>query len=368
MEKIDCVVIGAGVVGLSIARALARAGREIVVLESEDRIGSGVSSRNSEVIHAGMYYETGSLKARLCVAGNALKQTFAAAHNVPYRMTGKLIVAVDSEEEKNLAALYQCGRDNNVPGLALISGAEAMRMEPELHCTMALYSRNTGIVDAHALMLALQGDAEARGAAIALKSPVEGGHASAAGIVVKVGGSEPTEIIVNTLIIAAGLHACALGTAFGLPRVPTPYLCKGSYFMLSGAPPFRKLIYPLPNNASLGLHYTLDLVGRPRFGPDVEWIEHENYDVDPARGENFRSAIQRYWPGIQGRMLEPAYSGIRPKIHGPGTSRADFHIAGLTEHGVPGIIALYGIESPGLTSSLAIGEYIRDRVTAADAA
>jgi len=360
MERIDCAVIGAGVVGLAIARALASAGREVVVLESRDTIGSGISSRNSEVIHAGIYYAGGSLKAQLCVAGNALLQSFAARHNVPFRMVGKLIVAVDAGEEKKLAALFQLGRENKVPGLELISGADAMRMEPDLRCSMALFSPNTGIVDAHALMLALQGEAEAQRAVIALKSPVEGGYAGSDGVVVRVGGAEPIEIVAKTLVIAAGLDACKLGCAFGLAAVPTPYLCKGNYFMLAGKPPFQRLIYPLPEAASLGMHYTLDLGGHARFGPDVEWIEIENYDVDPQRAEIFQSAIRRYWPGISGRMLEPAYAGIRPKIHPPGSPRPDFRIAGPEQHGVPGIIALYGIESPGLTASLALAETVKD--------
>lgn len=364
MERIDCAVIGAGVVGLAIARALAAAGREIVVLESQDAIGSGISSRNSEVIHAGMYYASGSLKARFCVAGNAMLQSFAAGHNLPFRMVGKLIVAVDADEDRKLAALFQLGRKNKVPGLELISGADAMRMEPELRCSTALFSPNTGIVDAHALMLALQGEAEAHGAVIALKSPVEGGYAARNGVVVKVGGAEPTAIVAETLVIAAGLDACRLGRAFGLAAVPTPYLCKGNYFMLAGMAPFRRLIYPPPESASLGVHYTLDLGGRVRFGPDVEWIETENYDVDPRRAALFQSAIHRYWPEIAGRVLEPGYAGIRPKIHPPGSPRPDFGIAGPRQHGVPGIIALYGIESPGLTSSLALAEYVRDMAAA----
>jgi L-2-hydroxyglutarate oxidase LhgO len=227
---------------------------------------------------------------------------------------------------------------------------------------MALHSPNSGIIDVHALMLALQGDAEQHGAVVALKTPVERGRPDDAGVLMKIGGLEPTEIIAKTVVISAGLDACALGRAFGLPDVPTPYLSKGSYFALTGKAPFQRLIYPLPEDASLGLHYTCDLAGQGRFGPDAEWIDAENYDVDPSRAPMFYSAIRRYWPGVEGRTLEPAYAGIRPKIHGPGAPRPDFAIVGQRQHGVPGIIALYGIESPGLTSSLAIADYVRDMV------
>ncbi len=359
-ERIDCAVIGAGVVGLAIARALALANREVVVLEAREAIGTGISSRNSEVIHAGMHFATGSLKARFCVAGNALLRDFAATRHVPFRMTGKLIVATDAEEEKQLVALYQQGLANGVQGLELVSGAEAARLEPALSCRMAMVSPNTGIVDAHALMLAIRGEAEAHGAMIALGSPVEGGVSEADGVRIRVGGTEPSELIANRVIISTGLDACRMGLAFGLANAPTPYLCKGNYFTLAGAPPFKRLIYPLPERASLGIHYTCDMSGQGRFGPDAEWIESENYDVDPKRAASFYSAIRHYWPGVEDRTLEPAYAGIRPKIHGPGTPRPDFVIAGPEQHGTAGIIALYGIESPGLTSSLAIADYVRD--------
>jgi L-2-hydroxyglutarate oxidase LhgO len=360
MERIECAVIGAGVVGLAIARALALSGREVLVLEAREAIGTGISSRNSEVIHAGMHFATGSLKARFCVSGNAMLRRFATSHNVPFRMVGKLIVAVDADEERALTKLFRLGCANHVAGLQLVSRAEAMQMEPQLHCTRALFSPNSGIVDAHALMLALQGEAEAHGASVALNTPVEGGRAGEGGIVVKIGGRDAMEILAQTVIIAAGLDACRLGRAFGLPSVPTPYLCKGNYFALTGTTPFQRLIYPIPESASLGIHYTCDLSGRGRFGPDAEWIETENYDVDPRRAEQFYRAIRRYWPEVTTRTLEPAYAGIRPKIHAQGTPRPDFVIAGPREHGAPGIVALYGIESPGLTSSLAIADYVRD--------
>jgi L-2-hydroxyglutarate oxidase LhgO len=359
MEHVDCVVIGAGVVGLAVARAFALAGRQVIVLEAREAIGTGISSRNSEVIHAGVYDPIQSLKARFCVAGNAMLRTFAKARGVPFRMVGKLIVAIDDNEERELAELYRRGCANNVSGLELISGAEALRMEPELRCTMALFSPNSGILDVHAFMLALQGEAEAHGAVVALKAPVEGGRADDDGVLVRVGGAEPAQIRAKTLVIAAGLDACRLGRAFGLAAVPTPYLCKGSYFGFPGKPPFQHLIYPLPGSASLGLHYSFDLAGQGRFGPDVEWIETENYDVDPARAALFYPAIGRYWPGVAGRVLEPAFAGIRPKIHAPSEPRADFVLTGPAHHGVPGIIALYGIESPGVTAALALAEHVK---------
>jgi L-2-hydroxyglutarate oxidase LhgO len=360
MERVDCVVIGAGVVGLAVARAFALAGRGVVVLEAREAIGTGISSRNSEVIHAGIYDPTRSLKARLCVAGNAMLRTFAASHNVPFRMVGKLIVAVDAGEEQELADLYRRGCANSVSGLELISGAEAMRMDPELHCRRALFSPNSGILDVHAFMLALQGEAEAHGAVVALKAPVEAGRADDEGVLVRVGGAEPAQIHAKTLVIAAGLDACRLGRAFGLAAVPTPHLCRGSYFGLAGKPPFQRLIYPLPGSASVGLHYSCDLAGQGRFGPDVEWVETEDYDVDPTRAVLFYRATSRYWPGVIGRVLEPAFAGIRPKIHAPGELRPDFMVAGPPHHGIPGVIALFGIESPGLTASLALAEHVKN--------
>lgn len=359
-ERLDCVVIGAGIVGLAAARALALSGREVVVLEAGDAIGGGVSSRNSEVIHAGMYYPADSLKARLCVAGNRMLRDFATVHGVPFQMVGKLIVATDATEEAQLAAILEKGRINGVEGLRAISGAEARDLEPALNCTAALLSPATGIVDTHALMLALQGEAEEHGAVVAFRSPVTGGRATEDGVELEVGGDDPTRLVARTVIVAAGLSCCPVARALGLPNVPREYLCKGNYFTLGGRMPFSHLVYPVPVAAGLGVHYTLDLAGRGRFGPDVEWVETEDYRVDPARADCFYGAIRRYWPGLPDGALEPAYAGIRPKIQGPDDPARDFVVAGPRDHGVPGIVALYGIESPGLTASLALADLIRE--------
>lgn len=359
-EQLDCVVIGAGVVGLAAARALALAGREVVVLEAGDAIGGGISSRNSEVIHAGMYYPAGSLKARLCVAGNRLLRDFAALHGVPFKMVGKLIVATDEAEAAQLNAILEKGRVNKVEGLRAISGAEARAMEPALNCTAALFSPATGIIDTHALMLALLGEAEEHGTVIAFRSPVTGGRPVEDGMELEVGGAEPSRLRARTVVLAAGLSSCPLARSLGLPGVPQDYLCKGNYFTLTGRMPFQHLVYPVPVAAGLGVHYTLDLAGRGRFGPDVEWIEHEDYVVDPARCQSFYGAIRRYWPDLADNALEPAYAGIRPKIQGPSDPARDFLVQGPRDHGVSGVVALYGIESPGLTSSLALGELVRE--------
>ncbi len=359
-ERIDCAVIGAGVVGLAAARALALAGREVVVLEAEGAIGTGISSRNSEVIHAGMYYPQDSLKARLCVAGNRMLRAFAAAHGVPFRMVGKLIVATDAAEEPALAAILAKARVNGVTGLTAISAAQAMELEPALSCTAALWSPDTGIIDTHALMLALQGDAEAHGAAVALHAPVMGGQATTDGVRLEIGGAEPMELEARIVVIAAGLGAPAVGRALNLPMVPTGHLCKGSYFSLTGRMPFQHLVYPVPVAAGLGVHYTLDLGGRGRFGPDVEWVAAEDYRVDPRRGDGYYAAIRRYWPALEHGRLDPAYAGIRPKIQGSDESARDFLIQGPGDLGKAGVIALYGIESPGLTACLALGDWVRE--------
>ncbi len=358
-ERVECVVIGAGVVGLAVARHLAGSGREVVVLEAAGAIGTGISSRNSEVIHAGMYYPEGSLKARLCVAGNRMLRDFAADRGVPFRMVGKLIVATSAEEEAQLAAILARGRANGVEDLAAIPAAEARAMEPHLSCTAALWSPSTGIIDSHALMLALQGEAEAAGASIAFRSPVTGGRsAEGGGTLVAVGGAEPMTLLAGRVVVAAGLAAPAVGAALGLVNVPKGYLCKGNYFGMTGRCPFSRLVYPVPVAAGLGVHFTLDLGGQGRFGPDVEWTPHEDYTVDPRRGESFYAAIRRYWPGLADGALEPAYAGIRPKIQAPGEPARDFAIHGPAETGAAGVAALYGIESPGLTSCLAIARHV----------
>ena len=354
VERIDCAVVGAGVVGLAVARALALAGREVVVLDAADAIGTGVSSRNSEVVHAGIYYARDSLKARLCVAGNRSLRAYAAAHGVPLEMVGKLIVATDADEERALAGILAQAQANGVEGIRAVSAAEAKAMEPALSCTAALLSPATGIVDSHALMLSLLGEAEDHGAALALKSPVLGGSGTA----LRVGGAEPMRLQARTVVVAAGLRAPEVARSLGLPGVPQGHLCKGSYFGLTGKMPFSRLVYPVPVSAGLGVHYTLDLGGRGRFGPDVEWVESEDYRVDPARGEVFYDAIRRYWPGLPDGALEPAYAGIRPKIQAPGEPARDF----MVEQPLPGVVALYGIESPGLTSCLALADLVKEMV------
>ncbi|KIL97203.1 Aminobutyraldehyde dehydrogenase [Paramagnetospirillum magnetotacticum MS-1] len=357
-ERVDCVVIGAGVVGLAVARALGLAGREVIVLEAEGAIGSGVSSRNSEVIHAGMYYPAGSLRARLCASGNRMLRDYAASRGVSHQMTGKLIVATDAAEAAQLDSILEKGRVNGVEGLVRITAAQAREMEPDLHCVAALLSPATGIIDTHGLMLSLLGEVEAAGGALALKSPVIGGKVTEEGMRLDVGGPEPMALLARNVVLAAGLSSPRLGAALGLAHVPPAYLCKGNYFTLSGRTPFKRLVYPVPVAAGLGVHFTLDLGGRGRFGPDVEWVNAEDYRVDPRRGDSFYAAIRRYWPGLAEGALEPAYAGIRPKITAEGEAAADFLIHGPAQTGVPGVAALYGIESPGLTSCLAIARYV----------
>lgn len=357
-ERVDCVVIGAGVVGLAVARALAQTGREVIILEAEGAIGTGISSRNSEVIHAGMYYPAGSLRARLCVAGNRMLRDYASTRGVPHRMTGKLIVATNEAEAAQLDTILARGKANGVEGLAPVSAAHAKEMEPDLNCVAALWSPSTGIVDTHGLMLSLLGEAEERGAALAVKSPVTGGRPTDGGMLLSVGGVEPTTLLARRVVLAAGLAAPRLGGVLGLANVPPAYLCKGNYFTLTGRTPFSRLVYPVPVAAGLGVHFTLDMGGRGRFGPDVEWLEAEDYRVDPRRGDSFYAAIRRYWPGLPDGALEPAYAGIRPKISAEGAPAADFMIHGPAETGLPGVAALYGIESPGLTSSLAIAKLV----------
>ena len=357
-EQVDCVVIGAGVLGLAIARHLALAGREVIVLEAEAAIGTGISSRNSEVLHAGMYYPQDSLKARFCVAGNAMLQDYAATRGVTLTMVGKLIVATDATEAAALDGILAKGRANGVGGLTAISGAEARQMEPELACVKALYSPSTGIIDTHGLMLSLLGEAESRGASLALKSPVLGGRVTEGGTLIQVGGADPMTLLAKSVVVCGGLSAPRISASLGLAGVPPAYLCKGNYFGLTGHTPFRHLVYPVPVAAGLGVHFTLDLGGRGRFGPDVEWVEREDYRVDPRRGDSFYAAIRRYWPGLADGALEPAYAGIRPKIQAPDQPARDFVIQGPAETGAPGVIALYGMESPGLTSCLAIARHV----------
>ena len=368
LERIDALVIGAGAVGLAVGRALARSGLETIVAEAADGIGQGVSSRNSEVIHAGLYYAPGSLKARLCVRGKALLYALCASHGVPHKACGKLVVATAPEQQASLDHLAQRAAANGVPA-ELWTAAQAQALEPELDCSSALWSPSTGIVDSHALMLALQGDLEAAGGALALRSPVQAVRFDAGQpAVVRIGGDgdERYELEARCVINAAGLHAVALARCFaGLDaaHIPPAHFAKGSYFTLPGRAPFSHLIYPAPVDAWLGVHVTLDLAGQVKFGPDLEWLdvagpEDIDYRVDPARALPFEAAIRRYWPGLPPGALQPDYSGVRPKIHGPGTSAPDFRIDGPRVHGIAGLVNLFGIESPGLTSALAIGEEV----------
>jgi L-2-hydroxyglutarate oxidase LhgO len=362
MEQTDCVVIGAGVVGLAIARELAARGRDTLVLEAADAIGTGTSSRNSEVIHAGLYYPRGSLKATSCVHGRDLLYQFCETHHVPHRRIGKLLVATSAAQVKQLKAIAARAEESGVLDLLPLSRAEAQALETELECVEALFSPSTGIVDSHQLMLALLGDAERDGAVCVLKSPVESIDVlRGTRFVVRTGGDAPTEIEAACVINSAGLGAQALARrTHGLdPRwVPPLYLARGSYFSLAGHSPFSHLIYPMPDRAGLGVHLTLDLAGEARFGPDVEWVDTLRYDVDPARVDAFYASIRAFWPALPDGALQPAYTGIRPKIAGPGEPDADFVVQGAAQHGVRGLVNLFGIESPGLTASLAIAQRV----------
>ncbi|HTS92781.1 MAG TPA: NAD(P)/FAD-dependent oxidoreductase [Stellaceae bacterium] len=358
---VDCVVIGAGVVGLAVARALARAGREVLVLEKERWIGSDTSSRNSEVIHAGLYYPKDSLKALLCVEGRHALYDYCAEHGVPHKRIGKLLVACRDEEVKSLESVWVRAGANGVADLRWLSADEARALEPNLSCVKAFLSPSTGIVDSHALMLAYQGDAEAAGAVLALRAPVLSGRVESRGFLLEVGGEEPMRIRTELVVNSAGLYAPTLARKIaGIPEaaIPTAYYCRGVYFSLSGRAPFKRLIYPAPEAAGLGVHLTLDMGGQARFGPDTEWIDGIDYTVDPRRGDKFYAAIRTYWPSLPDGALQPGYAGVRPKISAPNEPAADFRIDGPERHGVPGLINLFGIESPGLTASLAIAERV----------
>ena len=366
MDRIGALVVGAGVVGLAVARALARAGHEVVVVERAEGIGTGTSSRNSEVVHAGLYYPPGSLKARLCVEGREALYAYCAAHGVAHRRCGKLVVAVDDDEVPGLHRLHAQAQANGVADAVLIDAAAARAMEPAVHCVAALHSPATGIIDSHALMLALQGEAEDAGALFAFHSPFEGATVTAEGFEVRIGGTEPMTLATRVLINAAGLHASTVANridGLAAAHVPRAHWCRGHYFALAGRAPFARLVYPMHNRAGLGTHFTLDLGGQGRFGPDVDWLPDpgpetaEDYTVDAARATAFARDIRRYWPALPEGALQPAYTGIRPKIVGPGQPAADFRIDGPAVHGVPGLVNLFGIESPGLTASLALAEH-----------
>ncbi len=359
-EHVECVVIGAGVVGLAIARALAQQGREVLVLEAQAAIGTATSSRSSEVIHAGIYYPTGSLKARLCVEGRQRLYRYCEQRQIAHRRIGKLIVATSALEVAVLERYRRQAIANGVPDLEPLGAAQVRSLEPQVACVAGLLSPSTGIVDSHGLMLALQADLEARGGTVVLGAPVHGGALARGAIRVEIGGAPPTSLTTDWLVNAAGLGAQQVSHALaGLApeTVPRRYLAKAHYFALSGRSPFRRLVYPVANSAGLGTHVTLDLAGNARFGPDASWVEDIDYGFDEARRAQFAQAIRLYYPELDESRLQPAYTGIRPKISGPGAPAADFCIRGPKHHDGCPYVALYGIESPGLTAALAIAEY-----------
>ena len=364
MDTVDGVVIGAGVVGLAVARALIQASpeasREWLVLESADAIGTGTSSRNSEVVHAGIYYPQGSLKAQLCVQGRDMLYAYAAERGVSYQRCGKLIVATNADQLPELEAILHKARVNGVNDLVMLNAEEARAMEPALSCVAALHSPSTGIVDSHGLMLSLQGDFENVGGIVALNSAVDSAVCGHEGIVLRM--ADGSELLAKTVVNAAGLTAPWLAKKFeGLSgtHVPTAYFAKGNYFTLSGKSPFSRLIYPVPEAAGLGVHLTIDLGGQAKFGPDVQWVKSpEDLVVSAQHEQAFYDEVRKYWPALSEGALQAGYAGIRPKISGPNDAAADFCIQGPSVHGVKGLVNLFGIESPGLTSSLAIGEAV----------
>lgn len=365
MDQVDSIVIGAGAVGLAVGRALAQAGREVIVLEAQTAIGQGVSSRNSEVIHAGLYYPQGSLKARLCVRGKELLYALCASHGVAHSNCGKLVVANGAVEMAALVDIQRRARLNGVE-TQLLDEAQAKALEPALRCTGALLSPTTGIVDSHGLMLALQGDLERAGGMVALGSRVDSAVLGQGGGPHVLRMADGSEIAARVVVNSASLHAPSLARRFlGLDHqfIPREYFAKGCYFALAGRSPFSRLVYPAPSDAWLGVHLTLDMGGQAKFGPDFAWLEvgspeEIDYAVDPGRADRFYEDVRRYWPGLPDGALHPSYSGVRPKIYGPGEKAPDFRIDGPQLHGVPGLVNLFGIESPGLTSSLAIGEEV----------
>jgi len=361
MDRVDCVVVGAGVIGLAVARRLAQAGREVVVLEAAEGIGTVTSSRNSEVIHAGIYYKARSLMARTCVAGKKMLYRYCADHGVPHKNCGKLIVATTPKEAEKLQSIRAHAEANGVLDMQMLSGEAARALEPALNCDAALLSPSTGIIDSHAFMLALRGDAEAAGAALAFHTPLLHARAVAGKIELDAGGDAPMTLECRLLVNSAGLNAPAVARGIdGMPlaSIPRAYLAKGNYFSCSRKAPFSHLIYPVPEPGGLGVHLTLDMAGQARFGPDVEWVDTIDYAVDPARAARFYPAIRKYWPALPDGALMPSYSGMRPKIVPPAVASQDFVIQGPKDHGVAGLINLFGIESPGLTSSLAIADYV----------
>jgi L-2-hydroxyglutarate oxidase LhgO len=362
MERVGAIVIGAGVVGLAVARALALAGREVMVLEAAEAIGTGVSSRNSEVIHAGVYYPPGSLKARACIRGKAMLYAYCEARGVPHRRVGKIIVATQEAQIPDLERMRANAAACGMTDLTLIGRAEALDLEPQVHCVAALHSPTTGIVDSHGLMLALQGDIENAGGMVVFHAPVTALAAEDHGYRVEVGGDAPMTLGCDILVNAASLAAPGLAAAmagYDASLAPRAWLAKGNYFSLIGVkPPFRGLVYPVPEPGGLGIHATVDLGGQVRFGPDVQWIDRIDYTPDDSRIERFRQAIMAYWPQMPEGALVASYTGIRPKIAGPGEPNADFMVQGPAAHGLDGLVHMFGIESPGLTSCLALAEEV----------
>ena len=361
VEKIGAVVIGAGVIGLACARELSMRGIDTLIIDRHDGIGQEISSRNSEVIHAGLYYPPGSLKARLCVQGNRALYDYCARRGIAYKRCGKLIVSTAPDQESELARLLEQAKNNQVDDVRIFTAAEAIALEPKLYCTAALLSPSTGIVDSHALMLSLLGDAEHHGATLALQSEFISGEVTSGGVILQIiSGGEEISIKAEIVINAAGLSAPAVAssiTGMAAQYIPTAYYAKGSYFSLSGKSPFSRLIYPIPEPGGLGVHLTLDLCGQARFGPDVEWVDSIDYSINSERADGFYTEVRKYWRGLTDDTLEPAYCGIRPKITAPGKDSADFLIQGPDTHGISGLVNLFGIESPGLTSCLAIAEH-----------
>ncbi|HOZ64758.1 MAG TPA: NAD(P)/FAD-dependent oxidoreductase [Burkholderiaceae bacterium] len=364
MDRVDCVVAGAGVVGLAIARALALQGREVLVLEAANAIGTGTSSRNSEVIHAGIYYPQGSLKASLCVKGRHMLYDYCTQRGVPHRRCGKLIVATSQAQVVQLQGILDKAAANGVTDLVLLSREQARAMEPALECVAAIHSPSTGIVDSHSLMLTLQGDLENSGGIVALNSGLAFVRYAPAAI--ELVADDGTELVTSTFINAAGLQAQSIAQGIeGLDKrfVPPSYYAKGNYFTLAGRSPFERLIYPVPEAAGLGVHLTVDLGGQAKFGPDVQWVDSpEDLVVDPARGDAFYGEVRKYWPALADGALQAGYAGIRPKTQAPHEGAKDFVIQGPADHGLAGLVNLFGIESPGLTSALAIGALVVEMV------
>jgi L-2-hydroxyglutarate oxidase LhgO len=364
MMKVQTVVIGAGVVGLAVARALARTGREVIVIERAAHVGTETSSRNSEVVHSGIYYPPGSLKTRLCVRGRDLLYDYCEAKCVPYRRTGKLIVATSPDEVPTLDKYFDLARQNAVGEIAWLTTDEVRALEPEVYCVRALHIPYTGIVDSHGLMTALWGDLQAAGGDVAFLTVATGGRRTDDGFELDVAGLDET-LTCRELVNSAGLYAPDLarklsGCAGEL--APTAYYARGHYFSLSGKSPFSRLVYPIANAAGLGTHVTIDLSGRAKFGPDVQWIDGVDYSFGPSRHESFAEAIRLYYPALDESRLQPDYTGIRPKITPRGAPAADFRIDGPADHGIQGLVHMYGIESPGLTACLALAEECVERL------